>query len=359
MVTRNHITNDKITHPAYKVFLSGRNEAWRRMPRDYTFDYQSQPRAEVKRGEHWVSQNGCMLSGLKREKPTLPNPLTWGEEFLYDEVNQLEPNTIVLSDGECIKWQDSTDEQLSPVGKFVIVVPAGAQCVLEETTVCHRYLRSIEIHVEEGGKFTHICHMNVRGLIEHTSIYLAKNAVYECCYSAIGDTVNRRVTRVFLEEDSQCSINGLVTTETAKTKFQEMLQFYHQAPNAQVIHNVKSIVADASSIDTYSTITIPVEGQGAITDQNIQHLLLSNKARAFSKPALNIQTQHVASQHGALSSMIDDKLLFYMESRGLDKSIARKLYLKGYIDEACKHAGVYAGKLIDPIAKLLEVGDAL
>jgi Fe-S cluster assembly protein SufD len=78
---------------------------------------------------------------------------------------------------------------------------------------------------------------------------------------------------------------------------------------------------------------IRVEPTSSMTGsyQECRNMLLSNKAGADPIPVLEILTNDVARcGHGATAGRIDDTELFYIMSRGLDRSTAEQMLVRGF-----------------------------
>ena len=52
-----------------------------------------------------------------------------------------------------------------------------------------------------------------------------------------------------------------------------------------------------------------------------------------AKPELEIYADDVKCSHGATTGELDEGMLFYLRSRGLNKEEARKLLIEGFINE--------------------------
>jgi Fe-S cluster assembly protein SufD len=73
--------------------------------------------------------------------------------------------------------------------------------------------------------------------------------------------------------------------------------------------------------------------QGAqLTDskQTNNNLLLSENARADSQPQLEIYADDVKCTHGATLGPIDERALFYLQTRGIEAATARNLLTYGF-----------------------------
>lgn len=49
-------------------------------------------------------------------------------------------------------------------------------------------------------------------------------------------------------------------------------------------------------------------------------------------PILDVRSSDVSASHGCKVERLDPKRLFYMQSRGLDQSMAQSLVLDGYLN---------------------------
>ena len=64
-----------------------------------------------------------------------------------------------------------------------------------------------------------------------------------------------------------------------------------------------------------------------------RNLLLSDKAKADSIPMLEILNNDVRCTHGATVAPLDPEHLFYLESRGIPKSTAERMIVRGFFGE--------------------------
>ena len=64
-----------------------------------------------------------------------------------------------------------------------------------------------------------------------------------------------------------------------------------------------------------------------------RNLLLSEAARADTKPELVIHADDVKCSHGATVGDLDREALFYLQARGIDPAGARALLIEGFIAE--------------------------
>ena len=67
-------------------------------------------------------------------------------------------------------------------------------------------------------------------------------------------------------------------------------------------------------------------------------MLLSEYARVFSKPELEILNDDVQCAHGSTIGDLDQECLFYLRSRGVDEFVARKLLIEAFVGEVIDRA---------------------
>ena len=92
----------------------------------------------------------------------------------------------------------------------------------------------------------------------------------------------------------------------------------------------KGVLEDESVSSFSGKIYIDREGQKVNAEQLNNNLLMSDEARAYSKPFLEIFADDVKATHGATFGSLDEETLFYFKSRGVDEYTARRLLVKGF-----------------------------
>lgn len=111
---------------------------------------------------------------------------------------------------------------------------------------------------------------------------------------------------------------------------------YHLAPNTSSYVLSKSISA-AGGITMYRGL-VNIR-QGAINSKSsvaCDGLMLDNKSKASTLPAMDIEESDVKASHEASVGKIGEEQLFYLMSRGLSEEDATKLIVAGYIEPLIK-----------------------
>jgi Fe-S cluster assembly protein SufD len=77
-------------------------------------------------------------------------------------------------------------------------------------------------------------------------------------------------------------------------------------------------------------------------EQN-RNLMLTDGTRADSIPNLEIETGDIAGAgHASATGRFDDEQLFYLQARGISEDEARRLVVRGFLNEVVQQLGVPA-----------------
>lgn len=94
-------------------------------------------------------------------------------------------------------------------------------------------------------------------------------------------------------------------------------------------------------------IKIREHARGTAAFQTNRNLTLSDGSWAESVPNLEIETNDVKCSHASTVGPIDEEQRFYLESRGIDPSVAERLVVLGFFDEVLTQ--LPAGDLVDEL----------
>ena len=95
---------------------------------------------------------------------------------------------------------------------------------------------------------------------------------------------------------------------------------------------VKAAAADSSIARFLGNIVILPHAAGSDASLRDDALILAPHAHIDSVPALEIACNDVKAYHGATIGAIDDEQIFYLRSRGLDESEARRTIALGFFE---------------------------
>jgi Fe-S cluster assembly protein SufD len=104
----------------------------------------------------------------------------------------------------------------------------------------------------------------------------------------------------------------------------------HQAPDTTSDFAFKGALRDRATAVWRGMIKVEKEAQKTNAYQENRNLLLSPRAHADSIPGLEIEANDVRCTHGATVGQVDREQLFYLMARGLSRSEAERLIVRGF-----------------------------
>ena len=107
----------------------------------------------------------------------------------------------------------------------------------------------------------------------------------------------------------------------------------HMAPNTESDFAFKGALRDTATAVWRGMIRVERDAQKTNAYQENRNLLLSRSAHADSIPGLEILANDVRCTHGATLGQVDREQLFYLMSRGLSRSEAERLIVRGFFQD--------------------------
>ncbi len=112
----------------------------------------------------------------------------------------------------------------------------------------------------------------------------------------------------------------------------------HAAPRTRSELLFKGAVADTARSVYSGLISIRRGARGADAVQTNHNLVLSEGARADSVPNLDIEENDVRCSHASTVGPIDEDQRYYLESRGIEPSVAERLVVAGFFADLADRA---------------------
>jgi Fe-S cluster assembly scaffold protein SufB len=109
------------------------------------------------------------------------------------------------------------------------------------------------------------------------------------------------------------------------------LTIVHDARRTKSRVNARGVVGKAENTVSHAKVVIPKHGQLSDSFVEQKFLLLDGSAQAEAVPSLEIEADEVKASHSATISPLDAEKMFYLASRGVSDSEARKLIIEGFL----------------------------
>ena len=144
-----------------------------------------------------------------------------------------------------------------------------------------------------------------------------------------GDCFKADLGTLLLGKGARSETAGFTLTE-GKAHVDHHTEHRHLAGETRSDMDIRAVLGDESRAVYTGLIRIEEGCPGTEAYQEARNLLLSQKARAETIPELEILTDDVRCSHGAATSPVPEEEVFYMESRGLSREEALRLYVGGF-----------------------------
>jgi Fe-S cluster assembly protein SufD len=107
----------------------------------------------------------------------------------------------------------------------------------------------------------------------------------------------------------------------------------HVAPNTKSEQNVRGIAGGRARVAFNSKVVVREQAHGTDSKQSLRGLLAGPQAEIDVRPQLEIYTDDVRCNHGATAGKLDDTMLFYLLSRGIDRDTAQQLLKWAFLED--------------------------
>ena len=132
------------------------------------------------------------------------------------------------------------------------------------------------------------------------------------------------------DQYSSAFINGIINLKDDQ-QHEIKTNINHLAENTKSYQLVKSVLNDNSKGVYQGKIYVNSIAQKTDGYQLSKALLLSENTEFDAKPELEIYADDVKCSHGSTSGNLDQELIFYLRSRGLNYKQAKKLLVNGFL----------------------------
>lgn len=108
----------------------------------------------------------------------------------------------------------------------------------------------------------------------------------------------------------------------------------HAAPGTVTRELFRGIASERGKLAFNGKIIVRENAHESDSEQSLKSLLTGSGAEAAARPQLEIYTDRVRAAHGATTGKLDEQMLFYLLSRGIDRLTAQSLLQWAFIEDA-------------------------
>jgi Fe-S cluster assembly protein SufD len=214
--------------------------------------------------------------------------------------------------------------------RTLILVGANAQCaIIERYQGAGAYLTNAvtEIVAGEGAVVDHYKIQTESLEAFHVGSMFAtlgRSANFTTTSIALGGGLVRNDVTATLAEGTEATLNGLYVAGGSQ-HVDNHTTIDHAKPHGSSRELYKGILDGKAHAVFNGRILVRQDAQKTDSKQTNKNLVLSDDATIDTKPELQIFADDVRCTHGATIGQLDAESLFYLQSRGIGRSDARRL----------------------------------
>lgn len=222
--------------------------------------------------------------------------------------------------------------------KSVVVLDHQGTAVVSE---------NVEILVEDGAQLTVISLQEWNDDAVHASsqqVKLGRDAKFKHIVVSLGgDLVRVTPSARFTAPGAEVELFGLYFADAGQ-HLEQRLFVDHAVANCKSNVLYKGALQGRNAHTVWvGDVLIRKEAEGTDTYEANRNLVLTDGARADSVPNLEIETGLIAGAgHASATGRFDDQHLFYLMARGIPEEVARRLVVRGFLNEIIQQIRVPA-----------------
>jgi len=256
------------------------------------------------------------------------------------EAAHLELVFIASAEGQLGASYPRVELRLEPLARLVLV-----ERHVSSSAAASFVTSAVSAELARGAALDHyrLQELSSRAILFDTlSATLAQEASYRLHALGSGASAARSTLGVRLAGERA----GLTLSVAALGDRQQVQDTYalveHAAPHARTEQTFRGISAGRARVAFNGKIVVAREAHGTDSRQSLRGLLAGPEAEIDVRPQLEIYTDDVRCSHGATAGKLDDNMLFYLLSRGLDRDAAQRALKWAFLEDVIARIGVPA-----------------
>jgi Fe-S cluster assembly protein SufD len=203
----------------------------------------------------------------------------------------------------------------------------------------------VRVEVADGATFNHYRLQEVGAAATWTDTLratVARDASYHLHLLQVGALAARTTADIQLAGAAARTRIDTVSLADAQQVHDHMIVVEHQAAHTRTEENFRGIAGGRARIAFNGMIIVRDGAAHADSAQSLKGLLAGSDAEIDLRPQLQIHTDEVRCSHGATSGKLDDAMLFYLLTRGIEPEVAQRLLKWAFITDVVAHIDVPA-----------------
>ena len=287
--------------------------------------------------------NEMLTTGQDTNSPAANQTLApdpWTDDFYLSGLRGLAASELKnFTEGE---WKiiRSTSTLPQVRGNLHATVASGQQVkifeVIENQSDFNLLVRNIK--VEAGGKLEYFIFQRqietAKFILRHF-FDLAENARVDFKFFHLGGQKGQHRISARVAENADFRVHGATRLDRSQ-HVDIWAESEHVGANSRSETSVSNVLSGEAVAVFNGMIRILTDCPKTEAYQSNKTLLLSDSARVYTLPKLEIATDDVKCSHGASVSSLDPDQLFYLQSRGIGPTEAREMLVEAFTHPVIK-----------------------
>ncbi len=296
-----------------------------------------------------------IADGWRTATSALNTVFTQDGAFVYvpDDVEAEEPFSLAFA-------YHAEDQEQMCFSRALVIAGGGARANIVISHAGDGHGRFLIDHVREtyagDGAYLKITEVNSWG---DRAMSVAGNYLRQergSHVDMVGLWLNGAVTRVnaatdLAGENCESILKGLYFADGTEHVDVNM-RVNHLVPDCKSSELIKGIVSGEAVGAFTGRVYVAPDAQRTEALQQSRNIQLSDTAKIYTEPQLEIYADDVKCSHGATVGQMDDEAVYYMRQRGLSEADAKRLQLFGFVNDVIsKCSGEYACDCLAELAQ--------
>jgi Fe-S cluster assembly protein SufD len=195
---------------------------------------------------------------------------------------------------------------------------------------------AIEVRLERGAVADHyrIQHAGAHAVwFDTLTASVAQSARYRLYAISLGALSARSTIHAQLEGERAEFELRAVSLAAQRQVHDTYALVEHAAPDTRSDQSFRGIAANRARTAFNSKVVVRKGARRSDSHQSLRGLLAGPEAEIDVRPQLEIYTDDVKCNHGATTGKLDDQMLFYLLSRGIERETAQRLLKWAFLED--------------------------
>ena len=223
---------------------------------------------------------------------------------------------------------------------------------------------SLSVQVGSGTQLRHYRLQQLAGQavwVDTLTAVLDAEASYRLHVVGLGALSARSTMHVRLAGERAAVSLAVASVASARQTHDAYALIEHAVPHARTEQTFRGIAAGRARVAFNGKIVVRESAHGTDSRQSLRGLLAGPEAEIDVRPQLEIYTDDVRCSHGATAGKLDEAMLFYLLSRGIEPNVAQQLLKWAFLEDVVSTIGVpeLRRQVEQSVAGQMQEGEAL